>query len=142
MNKLYLRKVDKNSYLPKRPTITLTHSQKQQVKNIDIMSVYPYTLNQLTKINYNINQLLKLRKVLQQTQKQEKLLELYEKLATHRYIVIHNLLDDIISLKEGPNKSLADDIDYILSTVDDYTKGDIKITDEILKLKELENEKE
>lgn len=77
MNKLYLRKVDKNSYLPKRTKLTLTHSQKQQVKNIDIMSVYPYELNQLPKINYNINQLLKLRKVLQQAQKQEKLLELY-----------------------------------------------------------------
>lgn len=79
--------------------------------------------------------------VFKELEKKDRLLELYEKLATHRYIVIHNLLDDIIHLKEGPNKSLADDIDYILFSLDDYAKDDIKITDEILKLKEIENEK-
>src|SRR5690606_20790497 len=141
MNKLYLRKVDKNSYLPKRSKLTLTHSQKQQVKNIDIMSVYPYTLSYLPKINYNITKILKLRNdvdIIKELEKKDRLLEEYEKLTTHRLITINNLLDDIIHLKDGPNKSLTDDIDYIIFSLDAYAKDDIKITDEIIKFQEIE----
>lgn len=76
--------------------------------------------------------------VIKELEKKDRLLELYEKLATHRLITIHNLLDDIIHLKECSNKSLADDIDYILFSLDDYEKGDIEITSEINKIKELE----
>lgn len=122
MSKLYLRKVDKNSYLPKRSKLTLTHSQKQHVKNIDIMSIYPYELNQLPKINYNINQLLKLRKTLQQAQKQEKLLELYKELTT----VKNNILSQC----------------YITDTDTKYFNNierEMHLEDQI---KELENEKE
>ena len=75
---------------------------------------------------------------LQQAQKQKKLLELYEKLAEHRLIVINYLLDEIMDLRYFD--TIKDGIDYIMVEAKNYGNEDIKIDEEIEKIKELENE--
>ena len=63
--------------------------------------------------------------------KQEKLLELYEKLAVYRLVVIGMLLDEITDLTH---------FDFIKEFIESYGDEDTKITEEIAKIKELENE--